>query len=76
MGQFDWTVVGQFEWTGATWVSLSAGLYNNFMDDSPNPHGTGRHIAAIDTSKPFPCFVLPKDAEPITLEQVLEAEDG
>ena len=31
---------------------------------------------AIDPSKPFPCFVLPEDAEPITLDQVLEAEDG
>jgi len=31
---------------------------------------------AIDTSRPFPCFALPEDAEPITLEQVLEAEDG
>ena len=30
---------------------------------------------AINMSKPFPCFVLPKDAEPITLEQTLQAED-
>jgi len=29
----------------------------------------------IDTHKAFPCFVLPVDAEPITLEQTLEAED-
>ena len=29
----------------------------------------------IDTGKAFPCFVLPEDAEPITLEQTLEAED-
>jgi hypothetical protein len=32
--------------------------------------------AAIDTSKPFPCFALPENAEPITLDQVLEAEDS
>ena len=50
--------------------------YNNFMDKTPHLHGDVRPIAAIDTSKPFPCFVLPKDAEPITLEQVLEAEDS
>jgi hypothetical protein len=31
---------------------------------------------AIDTSKPFPCFALREDAEPITLEQVLDAEDS
>jgi hypothetical protein len=30
---------------------------------------------AIDTGKAFPCFVLPEDAEPITLDQTLEAED-
>jgi bifunctional DNA-binding transcriptional regulator/antitoxin component of YhaV-PrlF toxin-antitoxin module len=30
---------------------------------------------AIDMGKPFPCFVLPKDAEPITLDQTLQAED-
>ena len=30
---------------------------------------------AIDVSKAFPCFILPEDAEPITLEQTLEAED-
>ncbi len=30
---------------------------------------------AIDPRKAFPCFVLPEDAEPITLEQTLEAED-
>jgi len=29
----------------------------------------------IDTRKAFPCFVLPGDAEPITLERTLEAED-
>ena len=29
----------------------------------------------VDTRKAFPCFVLPDDAEPITLEQTLEAED-
>ncbi|HXA68344.1 MAG TPA: hypothetical protein VNV82_24490 [Bryobacteraceae bacterium] len=29
----------------------------------------------IDTGKAFPCFVLPPDAEPITLEQTLAAED-
>jgi bifunctional DNA-binding transcriptional regulator/antitoxin component of YhaV-PrlF toxin-antitoxin module len=31
--------------------------------------------AVIDMGKPFPCFVLSKDAEPITLEQTLQAED-
>jgi hypothetical protein len=31
--------------------------------------------AVIDLSKPFSCFVLPKDAEPITLERTLQAED-
>ena len=30
----------------------------------------------VDQSKPFPCFVLPPDAEPITLEQTLGVEDG
>lgn len=30
---------------------------------------------AIDTHKPFPCFVLSDDAARITLEQTLEAED-
>jgi hypothetical protein len=30
---------------------------------------------AIDNGKAFPCFVLPDDTEPITLEQTLEAED-
>ena len=30
---------------------------------------------AIDASKTFPCFILPEDAEPITLEQTLEAEE-
>ena len=29
----------------------------------------------IDTRKAFPCFVLPEDAEQITLDQTLEAED-
>jgi hypothetical protein len=29
----------------------------------------------VDTHKAFPCFVIPDDAEPITLEQTLEAED-
>jgi len=28
-----------------------------------------------DTEKPFPCFALPDQAKPITLEQTLEAED-
>lgn len=32
---------------------------------------TGR----IETAKPFPCFVLPNNARPITLEQTLDAED-
>ncbi len=31
--------------------------------------------AAVDISTPFPCFGLPKDAEPITLDQTLQAED-
>lgn len=31
--------------------------------------------ATVDHSKPFPCFALPADAEPITLEQTLAAED-
>ncbi len=31
--------------------------------------------AAVDMSKPFPCFRLPKDAGPITIEQKLQAED-
>ena len=30
---------------------------------------------AVDTSKPFPCFRLPKDAEPVTLKRTLDAED-
>jgi bifunctional DNA-binding transcriptional regulator/antitoxin component of YhaV-PrlF toxin-antitoxin module len=30
---------------------------------------------AVDLSKPFPCFVLSEDAEPITLKQTLQAED-
>lgn len=29
----------------------------------------------INTKKPFPCFRVPPDAKPITLEQTLEAED-
>lgn len=29
----------------------------------------------ISTEKTFPCFDLPPDAEPITLEQTLEAEN-
>ena len=29
----------------------------------------------VNKNKPFPCFVLPKNAKPITLEQTLEAED-
>ncbi len=29
----------------------------------------------IDTTGPFPCFVAPDDAEPITLEKTLAAED-
>jgi hypothetical protein len=31
--------------------------------------------AVIDMGTPFPCFRLPKDAEPVTLEQTLQAED-
>lgn len=34
-----------------------------------------RPAVSIDTSKPFPCFALPPDAEPITLDQALAAED-
>lgn len=34
-----------------------------------------RPATGIDTSKPFPCFIVPEDSEPITLEQTLEAED-
>jgi hypothetical protein len=30
---------------------------------------------SLDESKPFPCFHLPSDSEPITLERTLEAED-
>jgi hypothetical protein len=71
----DCLVVDQFEWTASS-VSLNECLYNNFMDETPHPHGDVRPLAAIDTSKPFPCFLLPKDAEPITLEQVLEAENS
>jgi hypothetical protein len=29
----------------------------------------------LDATKAFPCFHLPPDAEPITLEQTLAAED-
>jgi hypothetical protein len=35
-----------------------------------------KSLAVIDMGKPFPCFVLPKDAESITLERTLQAEDG
>ncbi len=31
--------------------------------------------ARVNTRKPFPCFVPPKDAKPITLDQTLQAED-
>jgi hypothetical protein len=31
--------------------------------------------AHLDTRKAFPCFTLPRNAQPITLEQTLEAED-
>ena len=31
--------------------------------------------ATFHTTKPFPCFELPENAEAITLEQTLEAED-
>jgi hypothetical protein len=35
-----------------------------------------RPLSALDHgTKPFPCFVLPPDASPITLEQTLAAED-
>ncbi|MEX2261213.1 MAG: hypothetical protein WD696_04640 [Bryobacteraceae bacterium] len=30
---------------------------------------------AIDTAKAFPCFLVPAEAEPITLESTLAAED-
>ena len=29
----------------------------------------------VNTEKAFPCFAVPEDAEPITLEQTLAAED-
>lgn len=29
----------------------------------------------INTKKPFPCFDVPANAKPITLEQTLKAED-
>jgi hypothetical protein len=29
----------------------------------------------INTKTPFPTFIVPPDAEPITLEQILAAED-
>jgi hypothetical protein len=35
-----------------------------------------RPSAKMNTKKAFPCFDLPADAKPITLEQTLEAEDG
>ena len=35
----------------------------------------GLRPMVIDTGKPFPCFALPGDSEPITLEQTLAAED-
>lgn len=31
--------------------------------------------SSADTSKAFPCFRLPEDAEPVTLERTLAAED-
>ena len=34
-----------------------------------------RRPAVINTDKAFPCFEVPEDAEPITLEQTLRAED-
>ena len=34
-----------------------------------------RSTIPMDTEKPFPSFVLPKGAKPITLEDTLEAED-
>jgi hypothetical protein len=40
----------------------------NLPDDDPR-------LIAIDLSKPFPCFRLAEDADPITLEQTLQAED-
>jgi hypothetical protein len=30
----------------------------------------------VNTKKAFPCFVVPRNATPITLEQTLEAEDN
>ena len=30
---------------------------------------------SVDTSKAFPCFRLPQNAEPITLKRTLDAED-
>ncbi len=34
-----------------------------------------RPMADIDRGKAFPCFRIPADAEPVTLEQTLAAED-
>ncbi len=34
-----------------------------------------RPAARVNTKKAFPCFQLPPDAKPITLEQTLAAED-
>ena len=32
-------------------------------------------VAFADSAKAFPCFALPPNAEPITLQQTLAAED-
>ena len=69
MGQFYLACLGYGPvWTRASLIA--------FMDKAAIPREVDRSGSAIDTSKAFPCFALPKDAEPITLEQVLEAEDG
>ena len=34
-----------------------------------------RPRAVFETKKPFPCFELPEDAETITWQRTLEAED-
>jgi len=51
--------------TGTSLGDAVASLVRRGLDPGP----------MIDLSGPFPRFVLPPNAEPITLEQTLEAED-
>lgn len=44
------------------------------MGETFRPTEDVHKLTAIDMSKPFPCFRFPKDPEPITLEQTLQAE--